>query len=91
MNALLHTLKIQQVYYGWWIVFASMIVLSVGAGFFWLGFGVFFLPLAQEFATNRTVLSGAMAIAQLEGGMLGPVDGYLVDRFGPRRMMLIGV
>ncbi|MBI4281942.1 MAG: MFS transporter [Chloroflexi bacterium] len=91
MNALLNALKIQRVYYGWWIVFASMVVLSVGAGFFWLGFGVFFLPLAQEFATNRTVLSGVMSIAQLEGGLLGPVDGYLVDRFGPRRMMFIGV
>ena len=68
-----------------------MIVLSVGAGFYWLGFGVFFLPLAVEFNTNRTTLAGAMAIAQLEGGLLGPIDGYLVDRFGPRRMMVIGI
>ena len=84
-------LKVRQVYYGWWIVFASMIVLSMGGGFYWLGFGVFFLPLAQEFSTSRAALSGAMSIAQLEGGLLGPVEGYLVDRFGPRRMMFIGV
>lgn len=78
-------------YYGWWIVFASMLVLSVGAGIYWLGFGVFFLPLANEFSTSRTALSGVIAISQLEGGLLGPVGGYLVDRYGPRRMMFIGV
>lgn len=91
LRELLHTIKVQQVYYGWWIVIASMIVLSVGAGFYWLGFGVFFLPLAQEFSTSRAALSGAISISQLEGGLLGPVGGYLVDRFGPRRMMFIGV
>ena len=68
-----------------------MLVLGVGAGCYWLGFGVFFLPLATEFATSRTRLSLAVSIAQMEGGLLGPIDGYLVDRFGPRRMMFIGV
>ena len=91
MNSLLQALRLQQVYYGWWIVFASMIVLAFGAGIYWLGFGVFFLPLANEFATNRTALSGVISITQLEGGLLGPVGGYLVDRFGPRRIMLFGV
>ena len=84
-------LRSDGIFYGWWIALSAMIVLSMGAGFYWLGFGVFFLPLAMEFNTNRTALSGAMSIAQLEGGLLGPIDGYLVDRFGPRRMMVIGV
>ena len=68
-----------------------MLVLAVGAGIYWLGFGVFFLPLAMEFNSNRTVLSGAIALSQLEGGLLGPIGGYLVDRFGPRKMMFVGV
>ncbi len=80
-----------RIYYGWWIVLSCMLVLSVGAGCYWLGFGVFFLPLAAEFATSRTKLSLAVSIAQMEGGLLGPIDGYLVDRFGPRKMMFIGI
>ena len=68
-----------------------MLVLSVGAGCYWLGFGVFFLPLSAEFATSRTKLSLAVSVAQMEGGLLGPIDGYLVDRFGPRKMMFIGI
>ena len=81
----------KDIFYGWWIVISSMVVLSVGAGIYWLGFGVFFLPLAMEFNSNRTVLSGAIALSQVEGGMLGPIGGYLVDRFGPRKIMFIGV
>jgi MFS family permease len=90
-NSFFYTLNLQRVYYGWWVVFASMIVLAIGAGIYWLGFGVFFLPLSNEFSTSRTALSGIIALSQLEGGLLGPVGGYLVDRFGPRRMMFIGV
>ena len=78
------------IYYGWWIVIASMSVLVVGSGFYWQGFGVFFLSLQEEFNTNRAALSGAIALSQLEGGMMGPVGGYLVDRFGPRRMITFG-
>ncbi|MQG21198.1 MAG: MFS transporter [SAR202 cluster bacterium] len=78
------------VFYGWWIAIAAMTVLSVGAGVYWQGFGVFFLPLAHEFSTSRAALSGVVSISQLEGGLLGPVGGYLVDRYGPRKMMLIG-
>ncbi len=78
------------VYYGWWIVLASMIALLVASAFYWQGFGIFFLALQEEFSTSRAALSGAIALSQLEGGMLGPLGGYLVDRFGPRRMMIIG-
>ena len=81
----------REIFYGWWIVISSMVVLAVGAGIYWLGFGVFFLPLAVEFNSNRTVLSGAIALSQVEGGMLGPIGGYLVDRFGPRKIMFVGV
>ena len=81
----------REIFYGWWIVISSMVVLAVGAGIYWLGFGVFFLPLAVEFNSNRTVLSGAIALSQVEGGLLGPIGGYLVDRFGPRKIMFVGV
>ena len=79
-----------RVFHGWWIVLASMLALSVGGGVYWQGFGVFFLPLAREFSTTRAALSGAVSISQLEGGLLGPIGGYLTDRYGPRSMMLAG-
>jgi MFS family permease len=83
--------RLAHLYYGWWIVIASMCAMLIASTFYWQGFSVFFLPLQNEFNTSRAGLSGAIALSQLEGGMMGPVGGYLVDRFGPRRMMLIGV
>jgi MFS family permease len=79
------------IFYGWWIVLASMGATAIASVFYWQGFSLFFLELQGEFSTNRAALSGAIALSQLEGGMLGPVGGYLVDRYGPRRMMTIGV
>ena len=79
------------IFYGWWIVLASMGATAIASVFYWQGFSLFFLELQGEFSTNRAALSGAIALSQLEGGMLGPVGGYLVGRYGPRRMMTIGV
>ena len=78
-------------YYGWWIVVASMGALALAGAVYWQGFGLFFLPLAREFSTGRAALASAYSVSQVEGGLLGPVGGYLSDRFGPRRMMVIGV
>ena len=79
------------IFYGWYIVMASMGATAIASVFYWQGFSLFFLELQGEFSTNRAALSGAIALSQLEGGMLGPVGGYLVDRYGPRRMMTIGI
>ena len=78
-------------YYGWWIVVASMGALALAGSVYWQGFGLFFLPLAREFSIGRAALASAYSVSQVEGGLLGPVGGYLSDRFGPRRMMVIGV
>lgn len=40
---------------------------------------------------SRTVLSGAFSLRQVESGLLSPIIGYLVDRVGPRKVILVGV
>ncbi len=55
------------------------------------GFSVFFASLSAEFGWSRTALSGVVSLSRLEGGLMGPVEGFLIDKFGPRKMMLIGV
>ena len=55
------------------------------------GFSAFFLPLQQEFQVNRTAISGAASLAGLEGIFVGPFQGMAIDRFGPRRVVLVGV
>lgn len=79
-----------RVFYGWWIVLAGAVGMGLNAGTYFYGMSTFFIPLTREFGWSRTALSGAISLARLESGLFGPVEGYLVDRFGPRKMMFIG-
>ena len=54
------------------------------------GVGTFFVALERTFGWNRTILSGAFALSRVEGALLGPLEGFLVDRLGTRRMVIIG-
>ena len=57
----------------------------------WQGFTVFFLHILRDFGVSRTLLSGAFSLRQIESGFLSPLVGLLVDRSGPRKVILGGV
>ncbi|MBI2907882.1 MAG: MFS transporter [Chloroflexi bacterium] len=84
-------LRGRKVFYGWWIVVASTLGAALGGWVFAYGVGAFFMPLVNEFGWSRAALSGALSLARLEGGLSGPLEGMLIDRFGPKVMMLTGV
>ena len=91
--AMHHSSQIAQpkIFFGWWIVLAASSITAVSATFSYYGFGVFFNPILDEFGWSAAVLGGALSLSRLEGGAIAPVIGYLVDRMGPRKLMLIGV
>ena len=64
---------------------------SISGGLNFYGFSAFFVPLYNEFGWSRAVLSGVFSLSRLEGGFLGPIEGFLADKFGPRRMMAVGL
>jgi MFS family permease len=78
------------IFYGWWIVIASAILFFFGGGTFYYGFSVFFNPIRETFGWSATVTSVAFTLRGLETGVLGPVAGLLVDRVGPRKLMVSG-
>ncbi len=79
------------IFYGWWIVAGGSVVTALGAGLNFYGFSAFFYPLTEELGRSRIALSGVFALARLEGGFLGPIEGFLIDKYGPRKMMFIGI
>ncbi len=81
---------LNRVFFGWWVVLLGSMVLVVGAGILIHGLTVFFLPLKREFAVSSAAISLLYGASRLEGGADGPLIGYLIDRWGPRVMMLIG-
>ncbi|MDP6549764.1 MAG: MFS transporter [Dehalococcoidia bacterium] len=52
---------------------------------------VWAVALERQFGWTRTEMGIAMTLARIEGGMLGPLEGYLTDRIGTRRMVMIGL
>ncbi len=83
--------KKQGFFYGWWIVIAGGAGMSIASGINFHGFSNFIIPLTNEFGWSRTVISAAFSFARLESGLLGPIEGFFVDRIGPRRLMLVGI
>src|SRR5262245_14255571 len=83
--------KLTGLFYGWRMVGASAAVRLLGAGLHSYGFTVFFLPLSQELNLSRTATSFAFSLARAEGAVEGPIVGHLLDRYGPRPIMLAAV
>lgn len=54
------------------------------------GFPAFFQPIRQELGISYTAMSLVFSLGRAEGGMGGPLIGWLVDRFGSRPLILIG-
>lgn len=54
------------------------------------GLGPFVEPIQREFGWSRASISFGLTIVGLSGALLSIPLGFLVDRFGPRRVALIG-
>ncbi len=78
-------------FYGWRIVAAGFLINAFGVGTFFYGFSTFFKPIENEFGWSRTIIAGVTSLSRLEGGLEGPIAGWLTDKFGARKMLLIGV
>jgi MFS family permease len=53
-------------------------------------FSVFLVPLLEEFGWSRGLAAGAFSLSAVVQGITSPLIGTLVDRFGPRRLILGG-
>ncbi|MFC1871336.1 MFS transporter [Chloroflexota bacterium] len=82
--------KPAKIFYGWWIVALGAIIIATGHGILMQSFTVFFLPFKREFLVSSTSISLLYGAIRLEGGFEGPVVGYLIDRFGSKKMVIAG-
>ena len=82
--------KPSKIFYGWWVVGASLLITLPMAGFVTFGFTAFFEPIVSEFGWSYTQISLASSFRGVEAGLLAPLIGLVVDRWGPRRLMFGG-
>src|SRR5258706_6154402 len=81
----------KKIFYGWKMVAAATGMQFLQAGLMMQAFGAYVAVLSEELGWSKTALSGAAALHQMEVAILGPVLGWMLDRFGPRRFVRIGV
>jgi len=83
--------RLQRLYYGWWVVLGTMGLQTLQAALLGQVFGVYVVVWTREFGWPTAAVAGGFAIVQLLGGLLGPLQGVILDRFGPRRVIAVGV
>ncbi|HCV00092.1 MAG TPA: hypothetical protein DGL25_02725, partial [Dehalococcoidia bacterium] len=83
-------LQLRHTYYGWWLLIGSVFAVALIAGTSFWSIGLYVDPLESEFGWSRWQVSGGFSIAQLMSGLAAPLIGFGTDRYGPRRMILVG-
>ncbi|MBH77675.1 MAG: hypothetical protein CL897_05570 [Dehalococcoidia bacterium] len=81
----------ERVFYGWWMVAGGFLIQTVLGLFMFHSFGFYVDKLEDEFKWSKTTFSLAFAMTRIESGLLGPVQGWAIDRFGPRIMIRLGI
>ncbi|MSP38551.1 MAG: MFS transporter [Deltaproteobacteria bacterium] len=74
-------------YYGWFVVGLSFLANLTAAGIRSAP-SVLIHPFEAEFGWSRTEIASAASLNLLLLGLFAPVGGWLIDRFGPRRVIL---
>ena len=81
---------VRRFYYGWVIVGVALVSMA-----FWFGFrttfSVFYVALLEEFQWGRGESAGVQSLALITYTVMAPLVGGLIDRFGPRRIIVPGV
>ncbi len=78
-------------FHGWRIVGLMLGPRAAGTGTYILGGTLFVLPLEESLGIQRGVSSFLFASSTVVTGISAPISGALMDRYGPRRILLVSV
>jgi len=80
-----------KIFYGWRIVVAGGALQFLQGLLLTQAFGAYVAMLTEEHGWSKTALSGAAALQPTEAALLGPVLGWMVDRFGSQHVIRVGI
>ena len=75
-------------YYGWWMVAITSVMSFFASGIFFRGFGVLVLPIRDQLMITQAQTNLVFSVARAEGGLEGPLAGWLIDKFGNRKVLV---
>src|SRR5499425_3702969 len=74
-------------YYGWFVLALCFLTTLTSAGVR-SSPSVLIHPLEAEFGWSRALIASAISMNLLLLGIASPISGWLIDRYGPRKVML---
>ncbi len=80
-----------KIFHGWYIVGAGIVLNMLMGGLIMHAFHFYVAELKAEFLWPATIFGIAFMITRIESGVLGPIQGWMIDRFGPQTMMRLGI
>ena len=80
-----------KIFYGWRISFAGAAMQFLLSSLLVQAFGIYVAVLSEQKGWSKTALAAGASLQSVEGAVLGPLLGWLVDRLGPRAMVHAGV
>ena len=86
-----HLKGVRGMYYGWWLAGVAAFVMVLTTVPLFQGMTTWFVVLERNFNWSRTQITLALSLTRIEGSIMGPIGGYLIDKLGPRRMVFIGL
>ena len=75
---------------GWRVVKAAAGIQFLQSGLYLNVFSDYAVVLREQFGWGRSTLTFAFSMTRAESGLLGPLQGWMVERFGPKRVIRIG-
>ncbi|RIK34904.1 MAG: hypothetical protein DCC58_21060 [Chloroflexi bacterium] len=78
-------------YFGWWIVAAAFGIQLLQNGLMSQSYGAYVSVLRADFGWSATALGLGFALQPVQNGLLGPLQGWMIERWGPRKVMRFGM
>ena len=89
MTAVLNHKKKPRIYYGYIVLAACFLIMTIVSGTQY-SFGVFFKPMLDQFGWTRASTSAPFSLNLILLGLFSILAGKLGDRFGPRIVITLG-
>jgi|TARA_B100000530_G_scaffold21410_2_gene13962 MFS family permease len=82
--------NLKKIYYGWYIALSGTITSFISLAVLQIGHGAFINDIYEELSWSMTAISTGFSIRVFGAGILSPLGGYLIDKFGPRITCITG-
>ena len=78
------------IFYGWWIVGGALIAQMVAVSIMSSSSGIFLPSMTEELGWTQTEFTLGVTLGSISTALAGGVVGFLLDRWGPRGLMIAG-